>query len=391
MKHHLIVLSFLLLPPILPVRAEEAEVFDYEGYPTIIHSESSDIQNWRPKFWNLHIDTKDGSYINMDYRLAGETQKQGKYYVRVVLGYEQEVDLLKNDFLLMTAIRPYGETYADTLYYRQEGDKVYILREEDGQDILVIDYGLKTGEEFTDGNGEVFIVEESDKQNNNRHICGFYYYSPRRLKLKSKLTGEENIWIEGLGSVYWGITPYFLMAKTKVFRQQGLQPSHAQVLMGYGGNLLLEPNVNTRNYKAEMIDIRCYEEENDIRNIEYKFIGDTLCVWGMTESEHYSGYAYAECLIDDNLVNVMIKSFSETDEKREGLFTFWAQIPGFKKGTYKVGIPGQEYVTLECSGTDGIVSPKASGSSSVLYDLSGRCTTRPIKGVYIRQGRKVVK
>jgi hypothetical protein len=189
---------------------------DYEGFPTIIHNETAYLQEYRPKFWCVHVDTEDGGFINLDYRLAGDTLLMGSDYVRTVFGYEEKKDLYESDYLKMSAIRPNGDTYADTLYYRQEGDKVYCLQPKDNKEILIIDYGLGVGDEFTDANGEVYIVTDTTRQSNNKYFSSWYYYRPRRLNLVSRRTGEKDIWIEGLGSMNWGITPYFLMAQNRV-------------------------------------------------------------------------------------------------------------------------------------------------------------------------------
>ena len=224
-------LNLLLLFSLLPwclIKAEEAIAYDYEGYPTIIHNEPAYLQERKPKFWCLHVDTKDGGFINLDYRLAGDTLIQEKHYVRVVFGYEEKIDLYNNDLLRISAIRPNGETYADTLFYRQEEDKVYCLQPEKNKEILIVDYGLEVGDEFMDANGEVFVVRETGRQN-NKHFFGWYFYRPRKLILVSQQTGQEDVWIEGLGSQYWGITPYYIMMRNKVFTKLGLQPLHSNV------------------------------------------------------------------------------------------------------------------------------------------------------------------
>ena len=375
---------------------------DYEGFPTIIHNEPVYWQTNRPKFWCLHVDTEDGGFLNLDYRLAGDTLI---HYVRAVFGYEEKEDLYVNDLLLMPVARPYGSSYADTLYYRQEDDKVYCLQPKDNKEIMILDYGLKVGDEFTDASGEVYFVTDTTRQSNNNYFGSWYYYKPRRLNLISQRTGEEDVWIEGMGSLYWGITPSFLLSQNRVFTKLGLQPSHAKVSMGYGGNLRIWPNVNRDNYKAERIVQRLFEEKNDTRSLEYEFLGDTLYVWGTKNTDYFPGYPYAECLIDDGRIDVLIKSFGLVGIKRESEYIFWAKIPGFKPGTYQVGMPGREYVTLECKGggTTSISEKSLTPNPSLvekgaIYDLSGRKVNSQFsifnsqlkrKGLYIQNGKKV--
>ena len=69
------------------------------------------------------------------------------------------------------------------------------------------------------------------------------------------------------------------------------------------------------------------------------------------------------------------------------------KIPGFKAGTYQVGIPGREYVTLECKGTptqiENVKSETKNGTT--IYDLQGRKMTNDVrKGITIKNGKKTL-
>ena len=383
-------LLFALWPSLL-VLAVEFPYF-YEGYPTIIHNEPLHFQIGEPKFWGLHVDAEDGKFVNLDYRLAGDTLIQGKDYVRVVFGYEEKANLYENDFLLMSAIRPSGNAYADTLYYRQKEDKIYCWQADENEEILIIDYGLGIGDEFTDANGEVFLVNDTARQSQTKYFHPSYNYQPRKLNLVSKKTGEEDVWVEGIGSKYWGITPYFLLARNKVFTKSGLKPSHAQVFMGYGGNALLRPNVNTEIYKAEMIDLGGNYSGNDIF-LNCEFIDDTLRVEGVKVFEHFAGYSYAECIIEDGRIDILVKRFRQEDVLRENKYIFDVKIPGFEAGTYEVGMPGREYMTLKCLGANptSVKSISAPSQKNTLFDLQGRKVQgMPSQGIYIKNGKKIL-
>ena len=89
---------------------------------------------------------------------------------------------------------------------------------------------------------------------------------------------------------------------------------------------------------------------------------------------------------------------------------FSVRIPGFKPDIYQVGMPGSEYVTLECKGgttgigevksegvnAEGVASKKRerSGKSEkyddAIYDLSGKKIACQQKRVNIINGRKVL-
>ena len=87
----------------------------------------------------------------------------------------------------------------------------------------------------------------------------------------------------------------------------------------------------------------------------------------------------------------MLKQSQTSDAVKK---EFSVRIPGFKAGTYEVGMPGEECVTLECKGTsatsvNGITS---SSQKDGFYDLQGRkLSGKPARGIYIEGGKKKVK
>ena len=380
----------------------------YTGFPTIFHHVSKSMLEKFPKFWLLHVEDEDGRFVNFDYRLAGDTLIMDKDYVPVVCGYEEKDDLLGDDFLLMSAIRPYGSEYTDTLYYRQEGDKVFCLLPEECREIVIVDYSLKVGDEFTDASGVTYVVTEKRRVGEDRYRGFFYYtFTTTEMTLVSEQTGEEETWVEGLGSKNWGITPYFLMERNKVFAKTGLKPSSASVSIAYGVNLFMYPHVNTDNYKAERADMI---GKTDIKTCE--FIADTLHLCGVKSVDAIPTCLYAECLIEDDCIDVMMKMYSNSDTQYGEDVCYEAKIPGFKAGVYQVRMPEDEYMTLECKGPiatsmNSVVPSTQEKSISVIkttanaagncYDLNGRrLNFLPITGVggsriYIRDGRKVIE
>ena len=135
------------------------------------------------------------------------------------------------------------------------------------------------------------------------------------------------------------------------------------------------------------------------------FVLKIMRVFFPKNTDYFPGYAYAECLIDDGRIDVLIKSFELVSIKRESEYIFWAKIPGFKPGTYQVGIPGREYVTLECKGggttsiSEKSLTPVAPREDGAIYDLSGRKVNFQFstfnsqfrkKGIYIQNGKKVL-
>ena len=108
---------------------------------------------------------------------------------------------------------------------------------------------------------------------------------------------------------------------------------------------------------------------------------------------------YVECCIKGDRIDVEANQYVNTcifptsSLKRY----FEAKVPGFEAGTYQVGLTGEEHVTLECRGTDGIKGtddgmPTVNNEreNGKFYDLCGRRTENPMSGIYIRNGKKYI-
>ena len=112
------------------------------GYPTIFSEYQEQVRKAHPdaqadsvlttNIWKTYYHTTGGNYAFAKYLgTLSDSIVAGKEYMKVVV------------------------ENTDTLLYRQEGDKVYMYR--DGQEFLILDYGLKEGDIFEDawGGGEI--------------------------------------------------------------------------------------------------------------------------------------------------------------------------------------------------------------------------------------------
>lgn len=274
----------------------------------------------------------------------------------------------------------------DTLYYRQDGQKVFCFR--DGKELLVLDFGLKEGEVFTNPQGKEFVVTNiSPFEDFIWPTPTFHNYSVM-LHLQSKEGSEEDTWIEGIGSLNWGIIPTWLVKDITDFTEI---PVLSKLIDVRGDVITTMFKVNEEDYKCNYF----IPEHNDTElNWECSFVSDTLFVKGNAILHHK--YTLIECSIKDNVVDISLtqRPSEATDHVNRDFYTF---IPGFKTGVYQVGLLGKNHVTLECKGTaDGIERIRNEKNeilrdSNILYNLSGRRTVHPTKGICIRRGRKVVK
>ena len=386
--------------------------FAVAGYPTIVIWPLETGNAYEQAFWHTNYHTSEGNIFNLTYKIHGDSIVNEKKYGKMCFYYETKEDLLTGMGIDGWG-QPYGKTeYADTLLYRQDGDKVFCIPKGESEEVLIVDYGLKVGDEFVDASGEKFLVTETrflkDGYDENWTTIGccnvrclFFYWEPKVLELVSMTTGERDTWVEGIGSLNWGVVPMYVAKGVNPFSQLNQHPKYARVCVARPENMAVMPNINEDDYKAMLISDWEYVSNDKDLYLEYSFGNDTLCVRGVQDSKSHFSIPYAECLITGKQIVFMLKqSESFMPIKKE----FSVKIPGFQPGTYQVGMPGSEYVTLECKGgATGIGKVKNERVKSekyddAVYDLSGRKVNSQFstfnsqlkkKGIYIQNGRKV--
>ena len=409
----IIISIFLWISPILA----ELDPFAVPGYPTIIVWPQGTVNAKYPAFWHTNFHTHEGCIFNLTYKIIGDSVVNGMTYGRMAFYYETKEDLLTGMGLYLWG-QPYGKIeYSDTLLYRQDGDKVFCIPKGEKEEVLIVDYGLNVGDEFADGSGEKFIVTETrflkDGYDENWTTIGccnvrclFFYWEPKVLELVSMTTGERDTWVEGIGSLNWGVVPMHIAKGIRPFNQLNQHPKYARVCVAAPENMAVMPNINEEDYKAIYVTDCKYTQDGEDFFLEYSFEADTLCVIGIQNSISNVELLYAECLITGNHIDFRLKQREAFPNHN---IYFNVRIPGFKPGTYQVGMPGREYVTLECKGgTTGINEVKSEDLltpfrgnekyEDAVYDLSGRKVDFPFstfnsqfrkKGIYIQNGKKV--
>ena len=357
-----------------------------KGYPTV-YSEYKDLmQKEYPEkspmdihtnYWQSYYHTEGGEFGKMEY-------------------YASLADTLINDRRYMKVVAE-GK---DTLLFRQEGDKVFLFRE--GQELLLMDYGLKEGDSFVNPWGEKFVVTKSftfdsyAKYYGSWRKCLSLYTSvdsPKVIHLQSlEDEGLEDEWMEGIGSVEWGIIPLQILQTLNLLPEK---PERTHLIHGSSRIMYSHFEVIEEDYAMIPFEpTRCDYASS------YTFSGDTLCVKDYCP---LSGYGCsAECTIKDDVID--LKAYSVSDATDVYPKNFNIRIPGLKAGTYKIYMNGiLRSDSLVCKGTNGVEAidsgRRTMDNDAPTYDLSGRCISVPSvssassvlpKGVYIRNGRKVV-
>ena len=348
-----------------------------KGYPTIYSEYKEDFQREYPdkevtNYWLSYYHTENGEFGKMEYyALLADTIIGTNSYMKVIVEGK------------------------DTLFFRQEGDKVFLFHE--GQELLLIDYGLKEGDSFVSPWGERFVVTKSftfdsyTQYYGSWHKCSSLYSgndSPKVVHLQSlDDEGREDEWMEGLGSVEWGIIPLQVLQKLSLFPAKA---ERIHLIHGSSKDMYARFEVIEEDYA--MIPFEPIPTPNNYSR-SYTFSGDTLCVKDYCP---LSGYGCsAECTIKDDVINLHVYCISDATDAYPKNFNI--RIPGFKAGTYKIFMNGAlRREALVCKGADGIESIQNSCSDDLrkrhyfadaertihneadaIYDLSGRRVVNP--------------
>ena len=341
--------------------------------------------------------------------------------------------MLKNgdEFLVWTFERKdsviAGTTYSliefqgkDTLQFfeRQEGKKVYRYDEDTQTEMLMFDYSLEVGDEVEVDGGVRLRVVETDSAYKTTPMYGLRNSKMLILQGVDDETVED-VWVEGVGSTSWGVLPRSMMTEVDKMYVANVSFSFSE------GNAAFP--INREQYKASLLNYRNLTEEEkkfaetlDPDRPEYldiHFVDDTLYVSGML---YIKSYDYQiECLLDGANIDIIIYMIETSDIISSPHTRFIEnKFPGFKDGVYqvittrwigeflkyppdpniyvyKVIYHDGKRVEVVCGESNGVrdveVQNKHQRKHNGIFDLTGRPVITPTKGIYIQDGRKVLK
>ena len=275
------------------------------------------------------------------------------YYIRYVWGDIRKrwsgYCVLKNgeEFTVRTFERTdsvfAGQTYSlmefqakDTIQFlaRQEGKRVYRYDEEAQAEVLMVDYSLEVGDEVEVDGGLRLKVTETGSAYEQIPMAGLKYSKMLKLRGVDDETLED-VWVEGVGSIYWGVMPRDIVPYVE--KMYVVNTSFSLLV----GNAAFP--VCTDRYKANLLYYRDLPAEADqfeyeLKNSDYLdiyFKEDTLCVTGILEIGPYD--FQLECRVDSTNIDINIYTIDveEPFESQCGRY-MEAKFPGFKDGVYQV-------------------------------------------------------
>ena len=226
----------------------------------------------------------------------------------------------------------------DSLLYRQIGQKVYRYSDEKKKDILLFDFGLNAGDDFTTPKGEVWTVEAIEETDQYGGRTG------RTFTLKGKEDGMiKDIWLEHVGSLYTGILTYDDLGGSSSLPQL--------VYCRQGDTTPWLFNVNTEHFKivyfSNLYDFEEYDFLLSPEEIAYfesggredhlyaDFEGDTLHVYGKMGMNCY--HYPMECRITDDEILLKVDEihYGEQFDCHGGYYVD-IRIPDVKAGEYTI-------------------------------------------------------
>lgn len=334
----------------------------------------------------------DNSYINYGVSIYGESTIDGKRYAKV---YVAESD--------WECLLPPSDK-AGNFLMRQEGDKV-LMRNDDGTERVIIDYGLEIGDTFDMGSDGIYTVVEKGYQEgivDERPKYGNEI--PKMLKLRND-NGQEDIWVEGIGSLTFGIIPWSVLS-TCDFMTIKEKPELMAILLAGNENMEIWETYNV--WGGELIVIEHNDDLLKMKEISKQGFSDDLPEF--KERGYFIDYSFNNSTFEIRgihdfstsrhafwqMVKVGYNKYHCTYYKYGGLTDdegrkyFTVNFPGFAEGEYSFGVLWEdEYITIN-NNPAGIDNINASQHSPISYDITGKRYNGIPKSVIISNGKKYI-
>ena len=185
-----------------------------------------------------------------------------------------------------------GTTYfkfSDSIYYRQDAQKVYSYNVNTATETLVFDFGLEMGDKFQlYDDCEVVVESVSDTNVVNIIFSEEKYDNQRVLRLRgAEDTSITDIWVEGIGSLHYGIER---PTHAEDIKSQAL--AYCEVFDSYNAKFL----VDIGNVRGAGVDLGQEIDPEMIEGIYYPtFNTDFLKFRLVNNTLHVGGYISCNC------------------------------------------------------------------------------------------------
>lgn len=245
-----------------------------------------------------------------------------------------------------------GTTYfkcsGDSIYYRQEAQKVYRYNVNTATETLAFDFGLETGDKFhLYDDCEVVVESVSDTNVVNIIFSEEKYDNQRVLRLRGVEDASiTDIWVEGIGSLHYGIER---PTHAEEIKSQAL--AYCEVFESYNAKFL----VNVGNVRGAGVELGQEIDPEMIESIyDPTFSTDFLKFRLVNNTLHVGGYISCNCGMEIYLAAKDMGNSIEL-EMRElapyadcySLYAIDISFPEFTGEKYDVTFMGKKIATVE--------------------------------------------
>lgn len=262
-------------------------------------------------------------------------------------------------------------------YYRQSGDKIYQYCTSDSCEQLLFDYGVNVGNVFPLYHNLNLIVENVvDTLITTKTLQGNVEKAHRCIYLRGiEDPSFTDVWIEGLGSIHYGI--FRPDTKDKISSSRLLVSAVAKEVIMFpfheGKHCGTDANLNVKII-------------GDTTQLNFKLVNDSLHVYGYY---HTNCVGELYCMAEQE-TDIVKLSFSEF-RSAANCVDYHAidfKLPGFSQNCYTIFIENQIVSTVRKENTS-IHLKQPSEIPTPYYNLQGRKVANPTRGIYIKDGKKI--
>lgn len=241
----------------------------------------------------------------------------------------------------------YVKCSGDSIYYRQDAQKVYRYNINTAIETLVFDFGLDVGDTFKlYDDCEVVVESVSDTNVVNAIFSEERYDNQRVLRLRGVEDASiTDIWVEGIGSLHYGIER---PKQAKDINSQTL--AYCEVFESYNAKFL----VNIGNVRGAGVDLGQEIDPEIIESIDPIFNTDFLKFRLVNNTLHIGGYISCNCgkeiyLVAKDMGNSIELEMCELAPYADcySLYAIEISFPEFTGEKYDVTFMGKKIATVE--------------------------------------------
>ena len=270
-------------------------------------------------------------------------------------------------------------------FYRQDGNKIFCYSPVEGKETLVMDFGLKVGDTFALYDGLNVIVEQ---RADTLMECWWGKTVCKTLYLRGiEQPDFTDVWIEDVGSLRYGLNPPSPEETYLIYSTVYTEEDEFEFACYFG--------FQAGDVRGIPIALGEYVKEKDFSSDEeYKaaHAGNLLTFELHNDTLHIGGYIGGYCedsryfLVKegdgDIWISDIINPFNP-DADCISVNVIDVCIPGFTKEKYIVHLGSiTKSVAIEPIEQEHCIYP--------YYDLMGRPVAHPTRGIYVKDGKKVV-